>query len=522
MNKTVTVNISGFIFNIEESAYEALQKYLEALRRQFRHEEGGEEIVADIEARIAELFQDTLSDTKQVITLEDVDAIVAQLGAPEDYMEAEEDASSSQAHTQSEAGGRSYASDMRSEHRKLYRDEDDSVIAGVASGLGHYLNVDPVILRVAFLIAFFLGFGFLTYVILWIAVPSAKTTSEKLRMKNRNINVDSIRDEYKSADKSDLNRATSNFLDVVTNMLKGLATVIRTFFGILFLAGAAFMVLGAIYALFGFDLFFDNPYLMTWEEIYEVFIPHHSGFQLGVAGAILVHIAMTIGLVYVGLRLLKRVGDRYRSIRWIAPVALILGGILLSFGITSNAVQFSQSEEVREEIHTEFGAGDTVALGFLNPLDLKIYHRHNHGLRMEYSTLQGETVYSGGVVSLNYRPTSEDHMYLEIIRESDGRTTADARVRAENIIYDTQVDSTGIQLSPYIGYPRSDTYRGQGVEVRIYIPDGMVLTNDLEVRQNLRHTRHHGISVIGGEMRLLNADLEPFEDDFYTRYYYFY
>ena len=519
MNKTVTVNIAGFIFNIEEEAFSSLQQYLEALRRQFKDEEGGEEIIQDIEARIAELFHALLNERKHVITQEDVDAVTAQLGSPADF--AEESADTSNADAPEEEATQK-ASEGQS-NRKLYRDEDDQVLAGVASGLSYYLGVDPVILRVGFVLAAFAGFGILTYIILWIAIPSAKTTSEKLRMKNQKINVDNIRQEIKSeARQGEFKKASRNFVDVLGELLKGIAKVFRAVFGVLFLSAAAFLILGSVYAAFGFEIFFDNDYFMSWDEIYEIFIPSQAGLQVGVVGGILILLAMIIGLVYAGLRMLKRVGDRYNSIRWIAPAALILGVILTSFGLMATFAQYSTNDEIAEEVHTNFGATDTLDITLINPMDLDIMHEHYRGTPLEYAVLKGETVYSGGRVALRYRPTTEDHMWFEIIRESDGKTVSQSRRRAENISYDYRVDSAGVHLSPYIGFPREDSFRGQEVEVNIFIPEGMVLNNGTVLRRNQRNHSHSYATNNNGHIHLLDAAYKRITTEGYSRSYHFY
>ena len=163
MNKTITINISGAVFNIEEDAYARLKSYIEKLRTCFSSTEGGDEIVSDIESRIAELFQERISPNKQVITEDDVQVVIEVMGQPEDYMDEED---SEPTDSTSDAGS------TRIDSRKFYRDPDDHILGGVCSGISQYLGWDPVILRLLFALSvIFGGVGVIAYIILWIIIP---------------------------------------------------------------------------------------------------------------------------------------------------------------------------------------------------------------------------------------------------------------------------------------------------------------------------------------------------------------
>lgn len=185
MKKTVTINLSGIIFHIDEDAYGRLNSYLNRLRKHFGRTEGNEEIIADIESRIAELLQEKLANNKQVITIADVEEVIELMGEP--YEMEEETAPR-------EKSG-------RRRPKKLYRDPDNSMIAGICGGLAAYFNIDPIWFRAIFLISIFIGgTGILVYLIMWILVPNANTTAEKLEMRGEPVNISnierSIRDEF--------------------------------------------------------------------------------------------------------------------------------------------------------------------------------------------------------------------------------------------------------------------------------------------------------------------------------------
>src|SRR5215204_2555404 len=171
MKKIININLSGRVVPIEDSAYEKLQEYIESLRRYFANEEGRDEIINDIESRIAELMSEKVRKGADSITDADVNEIANSMGRPEDF-EGEEikeqsysSASTAQQFAQTEAPPKV--------KRGLYRDTSDKFIGGVCSGIAAYLNVDPAIVRILFAIITFGGFGlgFMAYIILWMVLP---------------------------------------------------------------------------------------------------------------------------------------------------------------------------------------------------------------------------------------------------------------------------------------------------------------------------------------------------------------
>ncbi len=197
MKKTFSINLGNIVFNIDEDAYLKLKAYLDRIEGHFSNGNEREEIMNDIEGRISELFSARLSNTKQVITAKDVDDIMRVMGDPEEIT-----GDADNEHEESRDKGY-----YNSRPKRLFRDPDDRLISGVCGGLGAYLNIDPVILRVLFVILFFLGFsGLLIYIILWIVVPEARTTAQKLEMRGNRVNVSNIgkfvKDEFESVKKN--------------------------------------------------------------------------------------------------------------------------------------------------------------------------------------------------------------------------------------------------------------------------------------------------------------------------------
>ena len=184
MKITVSINLGGYSFNIDEDAYAELKMYLRNLELHFAGEESASEILSDIEIRMAELFRTKITSYKQVINIEDVRQTISVLGTPEDI---------------SDSDGPSSREKFSSPgYHRMYRDPDNRIIGGVCSGMGAYWNIDPLIVRIIFIaLSLAGGIGVIVYLILYIVLPEAKTTAQKIEMKGEPVNIHNIKDAVK-------------------------------------------------------------------------------------------------------------------------------------------------------------------------------------------------------------------------------------------------------------------------------------------------------------------------------------
>ncbi|EHP47212.1 PspC domain-containing protein [Odoribacter laneus] len=174
MKKTYTISIGGQIFHTEEDAGDKLQAYIQTLEKHYFQEEGGQEIMNDIENRIAELLQEaTQKQNTEVVTLEDIQQVIQILGNPDDIISED------------------YTETVKEKTpRKLYRDLDRNMLGGVAAGIANYFHISLAFVRFLFLLlTFFYGVTFIVYIILWIVLPPALTAKQKLEMKGEKINI---------------------------------------------------------------------------------------------------------------------------------------------------------------------------------------------------------------------------------------------------------------------------------------------------------------------------------------------
>ena len=179
MKQVININFHGQVVPIEVSAFDLLKQYTASLNNYFANEEGKEEIINDIESRIAELFQERLKKGVTCITDDDVNAIIKSMGRPEEF-EGEDSTAYSQSSSSSSttAGSQQYqqTTGPAEVHKRLYRDENDKILGGVCAGLANYFGIDVVIVRIIFVVlAISFGFGLIPYIILWVAVPSSAT-----------------------------------------------------------------------------------------------------------------------------------------------------------------------------------------------------------------------------------------------------------------------------------------------------------------------------------------------------------
>ena len=172
MNKTININISGTVFNVDEDAYDLLYKYLESIKKYFSKIDSDGEIVADIESRITENFLSSISSQNNSISISDVKNVIKVMGTLDDFKEIYEDVDKEEESNTSE----------EKKTKRLFRNIHDKVIGGVASGISNYFKIDPLITRIIFItMAFFGGFGLLAYIICWIGIPAGNDSESIIR-----------------------------------------------------------------------------------------------------------------------------------------------------------------------------------------------------------------------------------------------------------------------------------------------------------------------------------------------------
>ena len=525
MKKTITINISGVIFNIEEDAYDILRGYLDRLSRNFTDSEGREEIMGDIESRIAELFQERLGDRKEVISDTDVKQVMETMGKPEDFMaEAEEAEGKSERSTENR--GAEYNSTAK---RRVYRDTEKSVIGGVCSGISHYFGWDPLVLRIILLVLFFgMGFGFLLYIILWIIIPAAKTTAEKLEMRGEPVNVDTIKKKVSETFQNftDKNNVDSDFHYQHVRSQAGKASdaivfVLRRMFrfigGVL---GFFFLMLGLILVTVFIATWIDPSMIqfgeghlnMKWSDMNSLIFDSARQGTLFFIGLLAVSIIPVIGLILLGAKLLFRWDMKGKPVvpalvaLWLIGLGLLMvTGISLGkeFNQRGEYVEYGKSPASDETFTIKMAPGqDSAGQGFAS--------RWVNSFPEEYLELKGDKIV-GHYPRIDILVNEESlECVVKVIKRSRGFTDGAADYRAEHIQYTFSFNEANeLLLAPDFSMPLSDRFRGQHCNIEVLIPVGQKLYISEEVQkylEDVEQLEYHKRSELVGKVWLMTPE----------------
>lgn len=299
MKRTLTVNLGGVAFTIDDDAYDMLKEYLKKIERHFPNQ-SDREILSDVETRIAELFTERLGRNRQVVDIDDVQYAVSTLGNPDQF---DDDDSTDHA----DSSGASTSADERKSrraHRKFYRDTDNCILGGVASGLASYLGWDTTLVRLLLIVVLVLGFGYIipAYLIVWLIAPEAKTTSQKLEMKGVEPSIENILN-YIESDRfrNSASRIGSRLGQVCIWLFRIAAIVV----GITLAAVGVFVVAVIIYALVVVLFVGGQSFVLSYLPFLDCSIPM---FTLLALSALLSLIIPIVAIISSTIRLLR--GDK--------------------------------------------------------------------------------------------------------------------------------------------------------------------------------------------------------------------
>ena len=504
MNKTVTINISGIIFHIEEEAFDKLSKYLSTIKGYFSKADGGNEIMSDIEARIAEMLQGKTSAIKQVVLMADVEYVIESMGKPEEFAE------DTQEKTMPSDNTETFETNEQVKKR-LYRDADNKVLGGVCSGVGHYFDFDPVWLRIALALLFFFGgTGFLLYLILWIAIPEAKTTAEKLAMKGEKADINNIskavKEEAEQLKKrmekygSDIKNAAVNnkdlprntvekIVDFLSDVFMNLGKVMLKIIGVLMVIFGVIFFLGLFSTVFGASFMTNNVEIQEW---IDMFLMDGGDFYLALTGIVLFFGTPIIMMIYGGVKILFKLNYSNRWINLSAGIVWVIGFfILLTVGLKT-ANDFSKETKVREKI--EVKPYDVLYLKLNEvPVDYNELHldaeydeEDEHKNRKHHDDYMlgkhNGIKYLLGHAKLNIIKSQTDRMEIVVAKEAKANDKEAAVKRAKNISYYVNQNDSVIIFDDLFKVNDADKFRFQDVNVILKLPVNKVVYLDESLR----------------------------------------
>ncbi len=485
MNKTVNINIGGLFFHIDEDAFQKLTRYFEAIKRSLSNSSGKDEIMKDIEMRVAELLTEKQKSDKHVINSKDVDEVIVVMGQPEDYrIDDDSDENSSQAFN------------TYSTSRKLYRDKDRGTIAGVCTGLGHYFGIDSVWIKIAFILLIWAGgAGVIAYLVLWIAMPKAITTSEKLEMTGEPVTISNIekkvREEFDTVSNRLKNADYSQVKNGAERVGNGIGDALIKIFGAFAKVLGAFIVLFSTIALLGVCvtsvvMIFSSS--MPENKVVE-FISTPLGLEtpLWIQGILFI-LAAGIPLFFLLILGLKLLITNLKSIGNIAKYSLlaiwiIAVGILISLGINEfNQMAYSGKTVQKESFNIT--ANDTLKVKFKYNDYFSKSVNDRDDIRIMQDSAGNAVIYSTNV-GIHLKRTDKLVPFIQIERRANGKSFAEANERAEKVKYNFKIVGNELILDNYFLTNTKNKLRNQRVDIYLYLPNGIVYYPDANVEHYL-------------------------------------
>ncbi len=536
MNKVVNMNLNGIVFNIDESAYEQLKKYLDGLKTYFSGQEGAAEIIQDIEARIAELLLEKRVHKHVVITVTDISDIIAIMGEPgqmdgdapdkeaeqEKVQEPENDGYKQLRRDPNHktlggvcAGIANYfnidmmiprilfliaffmfgtgilvyiimwvvipegtgneTENSQMQVKRLFRDSENSRIGGVCAGIAEYLSIDAVWLRLGFLIALFVfGTGFLAYIILWIAIPQAKTSAEKLQMRGNPVDVSNIEKVVKDA----IGKQSAISKPGV------LSEIIRIFFKITSKLIGSFLLLLAIILLGSVLFLWNNSFVEILEKlditsIYGYFEYGFGMFCFSVATLIFV----------VGLKFMFHTRIKIGVLSLVLTFASLIGlGLMLYFGLQyRNSV--ARKATVKEKVIRTI-APDTLYIKSDITYGEEDEDSHDVSVAINKNTESRRYKVSGSVndwvkvfynTRLSVSPSQKDSMQLVLVKNARGNSDETAQQNARDIAFKSELTGNVLTIDAGIRLDQSKSFKYQQVLVKLRVPVGTIIKVDKTV-----------------------------------------
>lgn len=466
MDKTISISLGGFSFIIDENAYAKLKIYLQDVRTSLHGTEGVEDIIEDVEIRIAELFRERIK-FREVVSNDDVDFVIATMGHPNQYKVEEDDVDD--AGTNSSYSNPTYEA---KQNKRLFRDPDDKVMTGLSAGIAHYLGLDPWAVRAAWIICGILtlipgGFPVFAVIVFYIAllffVPKAKTTSEKLQMYGKPANIETLKKNAEQASEAVISggRELSNKLGGAFGVL---AKIILWFIGFIILMTGIGLIIGG--CAIAFTTWMDVPTELFGYLIEEQWMSMTSkilgGFLMIIPGIL---------LTLLGIRCFTKIKT---------SKALIIGSVVVWFialftilGFTaSTASKFRNSVELTND-HVLNVPSDTLVVQF---------NDKNYGQYIFKSVGDLDQLFDndGNLIvniddEIKLKESDNNEFKLELKFSSKGGSTEEAKRNVESIVYNHILNGNVLNLDEFIKIKKDGKFRNQNLKISLYVPKGKVV-----------------------------------------------
>ena len=494
MKETVKINLNQRLFDLDADAYEKLKNYLDSLSDYLKSSGGSaDEILQDIEQRIAEILEEKIGKDKQVVTLKDIEEVIAMMGTVEDIAR-ESELNDEEEETTGEKHQSTTFEDYSREHRKLFRDTENNILGGVCSGLAAYFNVDSVWIRLAFVVLFFINLvGLIIYVILWVIVPPAVTTAQRLKMRGRPVTVENIKDSVKS----EFGKVKNNFrnythsesykktresagevFSTLGNIFWVFLRIILILVGVALFVAILAIVLSFIATLTAGGIWngWHFPDTHFWGQLAPLF-QNFNLFILALIGVILIPaIAILTGVIKLIFNI-KTHNSILSAFAWtIWALALVFVIISLLSGEHMLSVRHQYKDKVTLDVNKD------------KPLYIKISDEILNDGGLNYYTIFGKEVVRDKYNEICYlhpalfiKPSYDGDIKMELLYNSViPDFEDDNRYDRE---YHWMLNDTILSLSDYLIVDEEDMWMLPGLHIILYLPEGQDIIIDRKVKE---------------------------------------
>ena len=498
MNKTIIINISGIIFHIEEDAYEKLKAYMTEVKSYFIKSEDSFEIVSDIENRIAELFSEIIQiEEKQVIVMNDVERIIRTMGQAKDFESAMNE------EIEEEINETAIPKNIK---KRLYRNPDDKIAAGICSGIAAYFDVDPIWIRLALALSVvFFGTGIFLYLILWIIMPEAITRTEKLAMRGEAPTIESIRksiEEEVAGMKRNFNSASGEIRNVGNNSaLRDFITSVFEFANkafsmfikligkavgllIMFVTGAFFIALTVtILTLFGIvdgQIDPDIPMFMLRTD-------HQNVMYFAWYFVLIVPI---IAVFMVGIRILFNTNPFNKVSGWSMLSVWILSLFVGGYYTIDTLSNFKEEGRLQQTVVLQNSSVKKYYLISDNDENYNYYDTlktNEFGLKDKMVLKSQEHNFGFDNVSIKVEKSLTNEVRLVTTYEGRGKTETEAIKSAESIVYLFEQNDSVLVFPRFFKLKNNSIWRAQDVELTLYVP----YDTELIIQDRIDHLIHN-------------------------------
>ena len=500
MKKSLKISLGGVAFTVEEDAYAALESYLNLLKEHLGETAESEEVIGDIEERAAELLSSMLKG-KEVVTLEMVNQVIEILGKPEEI-------------AGDDPGGQSASSDYKA-RRRLYRDPENALIAGVSSGLGAYFNIDALVFRILFAALLFAnGLGLILYLVLWIAVPRAETARQRMEMRGEEVNFSnlekSIKEEFQKVQN---NMKKNKFSEAFERLFRAIGRVFMACGGVLTVVAKVLVAVVGValisVGLFGIiatlvSLFFGGALISLHPDFNGFSFGQliASTFDLGSSLWVTIPTFFVLAIPFIviiigGLRMVVKFTARLGAFLVTSATLWILSVLILSSVLFLQVRSFTIRETVTERFDVILSDTSTRVLRVYADDD---FEDELIDFTKVFNTVDYSVVQADGSSQIFGRPkitlarSGSNRFELGVTKKSRGGSRFMAKQNAKGIEQKFTLMDNSLIIAPYFMLEPNQKWRVQEVEIILYVPEG----RGVYLEQGLE-------GVINQEQKYLNA-----------------